>query len=247
VLLGEPPPTQADLNFSLFGFTVRVHPFFWVMTLLLGAKRGDPASVLTWVVAVFLAILVHELGHALVIRAYGFHPWIVLHGMGGLTIHDPGVASRSRGSETLRQIAISAAGPAAGFLLAAILVLGLMLAGHGERIIFVGPWQLMPVVLLPNARLGDLCNDIFYISVFWGLVNLLPIYPLDGGQIAREILLKLSPRDGIRQSLWLSIIAAAAMAAFGLSRESILTAMFFGYLAYSSYTTLEAYRSRGPW
>ena len=49
---------------------------------------------------------------------------------------------------------------------------------------------------------------MLYVNIFWGLVNLLPVYPLDGGQIARELLELASPADGVRQSLWLSVIAA---------------------------------------
>ena len=67
------------------------------------------------------------------------------------------------------------------------------------------------------------------------MVNLLPVYPLDGGQIAREILLRLNLRDGIRQSLLLSIVAAVGMAALAASRELYFAALLFGYLAYSSY------------
>ena len=95
-MLAEPPPSQYDLHFSLFGFPVRVHPMFWLVTLMLGYQSGDAAAVLTWIVAVFLSILVHELGHALVMRAYGLRPWIVLHGMGGLTGYEPAYAARSK-------------------------------------------------------------------------------------------------------------------------------------------------------
>ena len=71
---------------------------------------------------------------------------------------------------------------------------------------------------------------------------------MDGGQIAREILLKFSRGDGIRQSLLLSIFAAGLMAAFGLLQwQSLFIAIFFGYLAYASYATLQAYSGRNPW
>ena len=68
-MLGEPPRTQWDLHFPLFGFPVRVHPFFWAVALLMGF-RSSPRLIdlLLWVAAVFLAILVHELGHAIVMR-----------------------------------------------------------------------------------------------------------------------------------------------------------------------------------
>ena len=72
MLLGEPPRTGGDLNFQLFGIPVRVHPLFWLIAVLLGIS-GDPqpAEILLWVVAVFVSILVHELGHALTMRAFG--------------------------------------------------------------------------------------------------------------------------------------------------------------------------------
>ncbi len=47
------------------------------------------------------------------------------------------------------------------------------------------------------------------------MFNLLPVYPLDGGQIAREILLKFSPAYGIRQSLVLSMSVAVVLAVVG--------------------------------
>ena len=90
MLLGEPPPSQGDIHFRLFGMPVRIHPFFWVTTLILGMGAGStpPAVVLSWIVAVLLSILVHELGHAAVQRHYGGHPKIVLYGLGGLSICD---------------------------------------------------------------------------------------------------------------------------------------------------------------
>jgi membrane-associated protease RseP (regulator of RpoE activity) len=85
-------------------------------------------------------------------------------------------------------------------------------------------------------------ESLLFISVFWGLINLLPIYPLDGGQIAREVLLALSPRQGIRQSLVLSAVVAGGLAVVGLVlwRDWLVT-LFFGYLAYTSYLTLQNY------
>ena len=234
MLLGEPPRTQADLNFSLFGIPVRVHPLFWLVTLILGYQSGDVPSVMTWIVAVFLSILVHEMGHAAVMRAYGFHPWITLYGMGGLASYDQGYSFRSKGTEPLGQVLICLAGPVAGFLLAAFMVLGVILANHAH--------------VVPNARVANLLDNMLFICVVWGVVNLLPIYPLDGGQIAREILLKLNSREGIRWSLLLSILAAGMMAAVGFIQwQSWFVALFFGYLAYTSYATLQAYSGRNPW
>jgi len=252
MFLGEPPRTPYDLNFSLFGIPVRVHPLFWLVTLLLGYNSTDLGSVVSWVIAVFVVIIIHELGHALTMRAYGFQPWITLYGLGGQASYTPGYGSyQRRGSGPLAQILISLAGPAAGFLLVGVLLLGLILAGFGPdiRIYTLGHIPILPQLhQFPIERIRDLLNDVFCIGIFWGLLNLLPIYPLDGGQVAREILVSANPQLGIQQSLWLSVFAAIGMAIYGYTQwQSAFMALFFGYLAFTSYSTLEAYRGRGPW
>ena len=40
---------------------------------------------------------------------------------------------------------------------------------------------------LQNATLNTAIWDMLWVNIYWGLVNLLPVYPLDGGQIAREL------------------------------------------------------------
>ena len=57
----------------------------------------------------------------------------------------------------------------------------------------------------------------------WGLINLLPIYPLDGGQISRELFTLRESANGIIQSLQLSAGAAVLVAAYALSEREILS------------------------
>lgn len=162
--------------------------------------------------------------------AYGWEPRITLHGMGGLASYQPSYHTAQS------QILITAAGPGAGFLFATLILAAIAASGHTVR----AEWP--PIELLPvRWELNLLIFDLLYINIFWGLVNLLPIYPLDGGQIAREVLGLLNPRDSLRQSLWISIVAAAVVAvlAFVKLHDQFL-AFFFGYLAYVNYTTLQA-------
>ena len=243
MLLGEPERTQGDLNFAVFGIPVRVHPLFWLVALLLGASSADLPAILVWVVALLVCILVHELGHAAAMRGFGFRPWIVLYGMGGLTSCDP---TQGRGGRRLRpaqDILISLAGPVAGFLLAAAVAGAIVLAEHGEDLVFriggrTGIW--LGVRGLPHARLEDFINCLFFICVFWGLINLLPIFPLDGGQIARHLFLAFSPYRGYRQSLILSLLTAAFLAAVGaVVWRDWFVALLFGYMAYMNYLALQ--------
>ena len=182
------------------------------------------------------------MGHALAARAYGWQPQITLHGFGGLASYQPTYRS------TRAQILITAAGPGAGFS-----VRGADRCGdcrwRGTSVVF--GWRfgsLLPIRFeaFDSDQLNMLISDLLYINIFWGLVNLLPVYPLDGGQISRELFGLVSPADSVRQSLWLSVIAAAAVAVLAFTRlDDKYIAFFFAYLAYTSYSTLQAFGAGG--
>jgi Zn-dependent protease len=250
MLFSEPPATQGDLHFSLLGIRVRVHPMFWLFTVLLGIRgtEGEPLRLLVWVAAVFISILVHEMGHALVIRSYGWRPWITLHAFGGLASYQP------THYRPQTQLLISAAGPAAGFLLAALVVAMLKATGNPVGFIFDPKSLLVMIAFLPiaqflqNPHVSAFVFFLLYINVYWGLINLLPIYPLDGGQICRSLLELAHRRDSLRLSLWISVITSAGLAVYVLvQREDYFLTAFFAYLAYTSYMTLEGYMGRGGW
>ncbi len=108
---------------------------------------------------------------------------------------------------------------------------------------------------LDSSFANDLLLNLFYINILWGLLNLLPIYPLDGGQVARELFtLWMPPHRGIVASLWLSVIAAGGIAVYfaqsaGGGLGSWWPVLMFGLLAYSSFQTLQAYNGsrRNQW
>ena len=197
-------------------------------------SRSKSYSSITWNVleylALFLIVMLHEFGHALACRQVGGTAnRIVLWPLGGVAYVNP----PQRPGATLWSIA---AGPLVNVAFLVILwSLGMLNRTTG--------WA----DAIPNAH--PFLRTLWLINLGLLIFNLLPIYPLDGGQIAREILLKLHPREGIRASLCLSIVAAAAMAVTGFMQwnHDWLVALFFGYLAYASYITLQAYSGRNPW
>jgi Zn-dependent protease len=246
MFIGEPAPTQGDLHFRLFGFPVRVHPFFWVVSLFLGVGGGaaDPVNTLIWVAVVFVSILVHELGHTLVQRYYGGEPRIVLYSFGGLAICDD--CDRSPRA----QILISLAGPAAGFLLAAVVV-GFLAAfgrfqGFEASLIPIDWVRFDPQYYFERGKSSPrdtLIWDLLQVNILWGIMNLLPVYPLDGGRIARELFTLKNVRSGIVQSLQLSIGAAGLVAIYALVRRDLFLCIMFGFLAYGSFQALQSYRN----
>ena len=142
---------------------------------------------------------------------------------------------------------ISLAGPFAGFLFAGVIFLGLALGGRSPHVEF-DPQVLIYTIwrLFDAPNVNRLLWDMQFINIFWGVINLLPVFPLDGGQVSRAIFGKLNPHDGLRQSLIISIVVAVGMAALCLLRwNATFGAFFFGYMAYQSYMLLAQTSGRG--
>ena len=270
-MLGEPARSPYDLLLRIFGIPVRVTPFFWLVAVFLGwdlvvsletllgkifgASPHRALILLLWILAVFLSLLIHELGHALAMRCYGLTSHIVIYHFGGLAIPDgvPFLASSGRAQRTSSQIIIAAAGPAAQLLAAALVLAAVGASGHQLLLLqlFGDFWPMPDAPPLANVPLHLAATFFVMPSVFWAGLNLLPVYPLDGGQIAREALMSFGAETGIRRSLALSIVTAGAVALYGFSRGDSFLGIMFALLAYSSYTTLQRYSGRGgggtPW
>jgi stage IV sporulation protein FB len=250
-LFVTPPPTRYDLQFTLFGIPVRVHPLFWLMTILFGASSSSLFDLLIWIVVVFISILAHELGHALAMRRYGQHSHIVLHIAGGLTVPESEYWGGQRVSVSRspsQEIFISLAGPLTGFLLAALVMAGVVALGGSIVMAALFGVIPFPMAFLPEGSqiLNSIVLTFLWVNIFWGLINLMPVYPLDGGNITRYLLLKMDPWDGVRKSIWVSVIAGGIVAVAGLFlMGSIYVALFFGYLAFLSYQMLGGPIRRG--
>ena len=254
MFIGEPPPSQGDLHFRLLGFPVRVPPLFWLVSFLLGMRADEPTQMLIWVAVVFVSILVHELGHALLQRHYGGHPRITLYSFGGLA------SCNDCDRSPKAQLAILFAGPMAGFLFAGVVLLACNLAGHRAGLAVsesaqevMGIHRAIPVGLVgrlyayfqpfESQVLSLTVLQLIFVNIVWGFVNLLPVYPLDGGQIARELFSLRDPRAGIVQSLQLSFGVAVLLAAYFLLNQQFYTGAMFGYLAYTNFQTLQMYQN----
>lgn len=244
-LFQVPPPTRFDLNFSVAGIRVRVHPLFWVIALLLGTGSTNLLYIAIAIFVIFVSILVHELGHAFAFRRFGQDSYIILHMMGGLTVPEATPWGDSYAQVRLtpnQNIFISLAGPIAGFLLAlAIILLGVGLGGSFIVTLLLG-FIPIPSVILPYefGTLDRVFALFVFINFFWGFVNLLPVFPLDGGNVARYTLIQTDPINGLRNSLWLSVITGALIAVAGfILLNSLYMAFLFGYLAFQSYQALQ--------
>jgi Zn-dependent protease len=175
------------LSFRLGKIPVRVFPAFFLMTVLLGMGGTDLRVLVAWIAVVFASVLVHEMGHAGMGLAFGLEPRIDLHGMGGTTSW-----AVQRELSAGRRIAISLAGPFAGFTAAALVRFGL------------GP------TAFPESFLGGVVyQQLLAVNFSWGVLNLLPMLPLDGGNVMAQALNALTRGRGERAARIVSIVVAA--------------------------------------
>ncbi len=253
--LGEPGRTAYDVNFAVFGFPVRISAFFWLAAVVFGqgtAARGIPV-LLMWVGAMLLSILVHELGHTFAFRRCGISSHIVLYHFGGLAIpdgHRVAWSSSTQREDPQTSIFISIAGPALEIFSAVALIFAINLAGYAA------PTDALMQRFLPAQTGAPIPNDLVsyfvgfycYVSIYWGLLNLLPIYPLDGGKIARSLMqLFGNPAVAVPYSLMLSVGVAAIIALYGFSNGETYLAIMFGILGYSSFQQLQMYQGPRQW
>ena len=245
MFLAEPPTSKFDVHFKVGKIPVRVHPLFWLISLMFGAITVQNSGIhvfvgmALWTAAVFISILVHELGHALTAKAHGWPPRIVLYSMGGLAIYSPsGQTRRAR-------ILIDFMGPGAGFILGGLILAGVVLTGHSATLI---PGLGLTIGTGPSFTAGGGRLELFiqfmlFVNIFWGLMNLVPVQPLDGGHIAKALLEKYRPRDSWEVALKLGIAASAVLAigAFALNYGMFIPIMF-ALLGYQNWQMLQQLR-----
>jgi Zn-dependent protease len=236
-MIGHIAETQFDLRFRVGPIPVRVHPIFWITGLIIvwSPYQSDPPMLLIAVLSVFVSVLVHELGHATVTRLFGWPSEIVLGFFGGY-------ATTARTS-TARNLLVLFAGPGAGFLLAGVSFVGLLL--------LVGVEGVNRVIQLfmrgELEREVETLGFLLYINIAWSVLNLVPVLPLDGGQIVREVLVWLSPGRGEERAMLLSAVVGAVAAAGGyLWLHHTFLAILFGMFAYQNFAAWQM-RRRGGW
>ncbi len=258
-MLSEPVRSPYDWQFFFLGFHVRVTWLFWLISAAWGydwarvlheayyrQQRETPgmfALLLIWIGVSFVSILIHELGHSLAKRWYGISSYIVLYHFGGLSITDgAGSWRRPHRRGHWDQVVISAAGPvfqmAFGLLVAAIAIaFGLTVGTTGS---ILSGWLPIPNGFTPNnAALMALIDFSIYMSIFWALLNLLPVLPLDGGQIAQGLIGQYQNSNGVQEATILSVVVSALVALYGFRNDQPALGMMFSVFAMLNVQSLQ--------
>jgi stage IV sporulation protein FB len=266
-MLQEPGSSPYDLHFNFLGFDTRVTWGFWVAAVVLGwgwctgldrlaahvgmDSPGAPVLLVIWSGAILLSILVHELGHALAMRRFGVRSRLVLYHFGGLAIADSFGAwdGARRAQLTPRDsLIIAASGPCAQLLLAGVVfaagrAVGMSLDVDQYLATYLG--MSVPETDLPSSAAAyAIFNFIIMPSLWWALLNLLPILPLDGGNILMNALQLNNVRDARRVAHFVSIGVAVLAGIYSMQSGDTMFGMFCLMFAASNWQQLQMLSGR---
>jgi Zn-dependent protease len=159
--------------------------FLVVIVIMFYGSGKSLDQLLMILLALVLTILLHELGHALVAMAVGMYGVaITITGLGGL-------CSYTGERHPKQELLISAAGPATNLILAAFC------------------WTVIDHGGLSDETLNTLLTYFFLFNLGLGIFNSLPIFPLDGGQMALSLSRMVTREHTARRfTLGLSFVAA---------------------------------------
>lgn len=238
-MLGQVRPTDFDLYFPVGKIPVRVTPWFWVLgvftgywTLTINPPRPD--LLITWIVCLFVSIVVHELGHAFAGQYFGWRSQVFLYHFGGVA-QFPDQYRWTPG----KWVFTCFAGPGAGFILYGLVVLAeYAIVNHTD-------W--------PDVADGGYPTPVYYaiyalkwINLYWGLVNLLPVFPLDGGQIANTFLEHKRGRRGAELACQISFGVGLIATVVFFSIDRRMGGYMFLFLSIGSFQRLQMLRN-GMW
>ncbi len=213
-----------SIQFRLFRIPIRIHLWFWLMALMLWTVQSEQswAGLLIWVAVVFQAVLMHELGHALVGRAFGKEPRIELIALGGLTWWE-----QREPMTPWRSILVSSAGPAVGIFIGSVAVL------------------LVDLLRLPDPSLARYAfRSLIWVNLGWGLLNLAPVLPLDGGNIVASLMELVSPKRGRLLACYVSFGVIGVLLAVMIKLNQYPVVILLIFLGFSTYQAYRIERQR---
>lgn len=193
---------------------ISIYPLFWLIAAGLGwINTFSILGTSIWIGIVFVSVLVHEYGHALTAVFFGQKAQIDLVAMGGVT-------QRHGGKLKLWQdFIVVLNGPLAG--------LSLGILAYITRRNFFAPDS--------TSMIADVLLITFYVNVFWTIINLVPVQPLDGGKLLGIILESIFGLRGVKIALFISMILSVFLGLLFFSLHNVLAGVIFMMLAFEGY------------
>ncbi|KPK33566.1 MAG: hypothetical protein AMS24_00815 [Chlamydiae bacterium SM23_39] len=191
---------------------ISIHPFFWVLAGLIGwLNSSSITGILIWVLVIVFSVLFHEFGHALTAKFFGLHPRIDLVAMGGVTTYE------RKDLKFYKQFLIVLNGPLFGFLL------------------FLVATFILYLNFFQNIYIVSFLKITQIVNIFWSIVNILPVLPLDGGQLIRIALEAAFGVKGFKMSLLVGMVVALGFSVYFFIRGAFLIGAIFFLFGFQSF------------
>jgi len=204
-----------ELKFKIFNqIPVTIHPFFWVLALVIAWLNSfSLIEGAMWVFVVFASVLIHECGHALTAIWCGQKAKIELMSLGGVTVRS------GERVKNWQEFLIILNGPIAGFIL----------CGLG--------WVMLRfyTTYSVNPLLAYFSYIFMVANLFWTVLNLIPVQPLDGGKLVLITLRNYFGLRGIHITFLLSMLLAIGIAIFSFIAQLFIIGGIFLIMAYENF------------
>lgn len=203
----------ARMRFQVLGIPVTVDWFFLIGLVMIWSWAGSDRGGLFAALLVGVFTLLHELGHALTARRFGAQSAIRLNLLVGWASY-----SAPRPLSRRQRNLISLAGPLTQIVLAIPLLVVTYLALPAQ-----GSSESIAMLRTGEATMAfDLWQGAVWAGITIGLLNLLPLWPLDGGHVLDSVLTKsMGDHRGRRTMLIGTLIAVGAIAVLGYSTSNL--------------------------
>ncbi len=202
---------------SVFGVPIRLH-FTFVLLLVMLAVFGfngteSGAMQALFIAILFLSVLLHEIGHAVVSGRFGIRTIeIVMFPIGG-------ISRMERQPKPREELWIALAGPMVNLAIAFALF------------VYIGSARGIGAILQPAG--ANLTERVAYGNLVLAVFNLLPAYPMDGGRVLRSVIARFRPEaEATRMAAASGRVLGMGMAIYAIvsGQYLLLFIAFFVYL-----------------
>lgn len=183
------------MNFTFLKIPLYIHPSFWILVLLFsGIIESQSIASFFYIFIIFISLIVHEYGHGLTALYFGASPKIELHAFGGTTYHNNNLTKK-------QDFLITLAGPLF------------------ESLLIIIPFYFLKFHIFHHYYINYFLYLTYKINLFWCLVNLIPLYPLDGGKLCKYLLSSKWGTNGDKASIIISIICGVLGSSYFLANK----------------------------
>lgn len=202
---------------------IHISPFFGLIVVMIAyLNSSTPIGWAIWSGVIILSIIVHEMGHAIAAVLFGQTAEIHLVGLGGLTTR------RGNPLGHLKDFLVVLSGPLAGLLLCFI------------------AFFCMRSISSDHQVLRYTFETIFIVNLFWTVLNVLPILPLDGGHLLRIFLESCFRIKGLQVAALISLLLATLGGIYFFIDAQIFIGAIFIMFGFENYRLLSEIKKMVP-